>query len=631
MLALLALVGGAWAIDGAVNGSRIYDGVSVGAVDVSGMTEEEARRAVSSCYEPRVADGRALIFASEEARDTLDVESELAEQDAQAEQLSVEEARANKQVWVAESGTLGARLSVSELVSRAFAVGRDGGLAERMEAARNGVSVDVALSFDEEALEALCSSIDESAGEPRLDYGIAIEAGAVSVTEGHGGKAVDRASVARQLSEGFLGEAPGKVVIVATPDEADVRIGADEAARVADEVQAALDRGCTFSFEQTEWPLGAADLGAWVRTRVEEREEGFALAPYLDETEAASGLLGLIRDAGYTSAATVSFDVDGGEVWVSAREGSRYPHTADAAAQAQSALFGSEAAGSDAPSIAIQWGRGSVPDYLRRSARDGPYRSDLLVHDRVQRQPRPRPIDATTSHTAADLLNNSIARADGGEWSFNDTVGEANEEAGFQAAHAIINGEYDDAIGGGICQVATTVFNAVYEAGYPVTERRNHSLYISSYPTGRDAAIAYPDLDLTWVNDGTSDVLMRSRYTDSSLTVTLYGIDPGYVVSTQTGDWETGEPFKKRTKVDESEPEGTRYVKTAGADGRSVTVHRTVRDRAGNVLHEEDFTSNYAPIDEVTVVGPNTPTREREDADKEATDKEEASVLSTGD
>ena len=63
------------------------------------------------------------------------------------------------------------------------------------------------------------------------------------------------------------------------------------------------------------------------RTRVEERGEGFALVPYLDETEAASGLLGLIRDAGYTSAATVSFDVDGGEVWVSAREGSRYVAT----------------------------------------------------------------------------------------------------------------------------------------------------------------------------------------------------------------------------------------------------------------------------------------------------------------
>lgn len=630
MLALFALAVGAWAVDGAVNGSRIYDGVSVGAVDVSGMTEEEARRAVSSFYEPRISQGRALIFASEEARDTIDVASELAEQDAQAEQLSLEEARANKQLWVAESGTLGAELPVSDLVSRAFAVGRDGGLSERMQAARDGISVEASLAFDEEALEALCSSIDESAGEPRLDYGIAIEEGSVSVTEGHAGTAVDRASVARQLSEGFLGETPGEVVIVATPDEADVRIGAEEAARVAEEVQAALDRGCTFSFEQTEWPLGAADLGLWVRTRVEEREEGFALVPYLDEGKAAEALLGLVRDAGYTSAATVAFDLDGGEVWVSAREGSRYPHTAEAAAQAQDALFGAGAQGTEAPSFAIQWGEAPSRTTFDEALAIGliaPISSFTTEYNDSPSTANRR----HNIHTAADLLNNSVARADGGTWSFNDTVGEANEEAGFQAAHAIVNGEYDDAIGGGICQVATTVFNAVYEAGYPVTKRRNHSLYISSYPTGRDAAIAYPDLDLTWVNDGTSDVLMRSRYTDSSLTVTLYGIDPGYVVSTQTGDWETGAPFKKRTKIDESEPEGTRYVKTAGADGRSVTVHRTVRDGAGNVLHEEDFTSNYAPIDEVTVVGPNTPTRETEDVDKEATDKEEASVLSTGD
>ena len=465
MLALFALVGGAWAIDGAVNGSRIYDGVSVGAVDVSGMTEEEARRVVSSFYKSRVADGRALIFASEEARDTLDVESELAEQDAQAEQLSLEEARANKQVWVAESGTLGARLPVNEAVSRAFAVGREGGLAERMEAARNGVSVDVALSFDEEALEALCSSIDESAGEPRLDYGIAIDQGAVSVTEGHGGKAVDRASVARQLSEGFLGEASGKVVIVATPDEADVRIGADEATRVADEVQEALDRGCTFSFE---WePSGRWGRRIWARGCAPGWKSAGRVSPWfpdLDETEAASGLLGLIRDAGYTSAATVSFDVDGGEVWVSAREGSRYPHTADAAAQAQSALFGSEAAGSDAPSIAIQWGEAPSRTTFDEALEMGliaPISSFTTEYNDSPSTANRR----HNIHAAADLLNNSIARADGGEWSFNDTVGEANEEAGFQAAHAIINGEYDDAIGGGICQVATTVFNAVYEAG----------------------------------------------------------------------------------------------------------------------------------------------------------------------
>ncbi len=75
-------------------------------------------------------------------------------------------------------------------------------------------------------------------------------------------------------------------------------------------------------------------------------------------------------------------------------------------------------------------------------------------------------------------------------------------------------------------------------------------------------------------------------------------------------------------------------MKTAGADGRCVTVHRTVRDRAGTVLHEEDFASSYAPIDEVTVVGPHTPTAEEEEADEGSespgTDKEDARV-STGD
>ena len=53
--------------------------------------------------------------------------------------------------------------------------------------------------------------------------------------------------------------------------------------------------------------------------------------------------------------------------------------------------------------------------------------------------------------------------------------------------------------------VATTVFNAVYEAGYPIERRNNHSLYIASYPEGRDAAIAYPDIDLVWRNDTESE------------------------------------------------------------------------------------------------------------------------------
>ena len=72
---------------------------------------------------------------------------------------------------------------------------------------------------------------------------------------------------------------------------------------------------------------------------------------------------------------------------------------------------------------------------------------------------------------------------------------------GFLEAPVIINGELQTGLGGGVCQVSTTVFNAAYEAGLRITARTNHALYISHYPLGRDATVNYPDTDLRFVND----------------------------------------------------------------------------------------------------------------------------------
>lgn len=637
VVALLAAA--VFGIDQIVNGSRIYQGVSVGSVDVSGMTADEARSAVAAAYGDRLSGARGYIFASEEARGTVDVDTELAEQAAQAEQLSVEEARADKKLWVAEAGALGARIPVSELVDEAFAVGRATGPGGRLQAATGGVNVPVRLSFDDEAVEALASDIDESIGRPRQDWDIEVDdEGRASLVEGHDGTIVDRTELTALLTQGFLAGDSSGFSFVAEAGYAPLRIDEEAAERTRAAVQAVLDEGIAFTFEGDTWQLSGRDIAPWIATDVEAAGEGFYLAPHIDDARARADIVQMIRDAGFATAVTVSFEVAEGEVWVSAASGSRYPLVADALADADEMLFGSFDGGGSfsppaSPSVEIGWG--AAPE---RTTFDEAIQCGLIgeissftteYNDGAGTASRRHNI-----HRAADLLTDSVAAAQGGQWSFNAVMGEANEGNGFQAAHAIVNGEYEDAIGGGICQVATTVFNAVFEAGYPVTERRNHSLYISSYPTGRDAAIAYPDLDLTWVNDGTSDVLLRTRYTDSSLTVTLYGVDPGYVVASQTGEWTEGDPFGKRVVIDENEPEGTRYVKTAGADGRCVTVHRTVRDRAGTVLHEEDFASSYAPIDEVTVVGPNTPTAEEEEADEGSespgTDKEDARV-STGD
>ena len=82
--------------------------------------------------------------------------------------------------------------------------------------------------------------------------------------------------------------------------------------------------------------------------------------------------------------------------------------------------------------------------------------------------------------------------------------------------------------------MSTTVFNAAYEAGLPITARTNHALYISHYPQGRDATVNYPDVDLKFVNDTGHWLLLRTFVGSSSLVVNLYGTPTGRRTSSAT-------------------------------------------------------------------------------------------------
>ena len=113
--------------------------------------------------------------------------------------------------------------------------------------------------------------------------------------------------------------------------------------------------------------------------------------------------------------------------------------------------------------------------------------------------------------------------APGEVFSFNDTTGERNASKGFVEAPVIINGEVETALGGGVCQVSTTVYNAAYEAGLGIEKRVNHALYLDYYPTGRDATVNFPNIDMQFRNDTENWLLLRVAVGDSELTVTLYG------------------------------------------------------------------------------------------------------------
>ena len=110
---------------------------------------------------------------------------------------------------------------------------------------------------------------------------------------------------------------------------------------------------------------------------------------------------------------------------------------------------------------------------------DGDHRRRLQLRDVLRRGREPHPQRPARRPPVDGKLI-----APGATFSFNQATGERTAAKGFLEAPVIINGELSTGLGGGVCQVSTTVFNAAYEAGLPITARTNHALYISHYPLG---------------------------------------------------------------------------------------------------------------------------------------------------
>ncbi|MRR37844.1 vanomycin resistance protein VanB, partial [bacterium] len=204
-------------------------------------------------------------------------------------------------------------------------------------------------------------------------------------------------------------------------------------------------------------------------------------------------------------------------------------------------------------------------------------------------------------HTLADAINGTLI-APGGTFSFNGTVGPRTAAKGYQEAPAIVQGKLVPQLGGGICQVGTTLFNSVYESGLPVLERKNHSFYISHYPKGRDATVSWGGPDFKFKNDTSSWVLLATGYSSSSLTISLYGTDPGYEVKSSAGPWTDVRPHPTREVPDATLPLGKKVIEESGIDGRTIVVKRTVT-KNGAIVREDTFKSVYRTTETVVRVG----------------------------
>ncbi len=199
----------------------------------------------------------------------------------------------------------------------------------------------------------------------------------------------------------------------------------------------------------------------------------------------------------------------------------------------------------------------------------------------------------------ADLIDGALV-APGSRFSFNQTTGERNAAKGFEEAPVIINGELESGIGGGVCQVSTTVFNAAFEAGLSIDRRTNHALYISHYPLGRDATVNYPDIDLVFTNDTEKWLLVRTFVGAGSLTVNIYGTPQHRRVETETAPLVVDGKVPWKRVDDDTLFKGQKVVEQWGAPPRSTSVTRRVYRPDGTPLYNTTWRSYY--VGEPTVV-----------------------------
>ena len=203
----------------------------------------------------------------------------------------------------------------------------------------------------------------------------------------------------------------------------------------------------------------------------------------------------------------------------------------------------------------------------------------------------------------AHLIDGKLI-APGATFSFNQATGERSAAKGFLVAPVIINGELSTGLGGGVCQVSTTVFNAAYEGGLPITARTNHALYISHYPLGRDATVDYPDIDLKFVNDTPHWLLLRTFVGSSSLVVSLYGTPQHRRVVTDTAPLSvTGAAAGEAHARPEPRP-GQVVVVDPGVPEQTTSVRRLVYAPDGKLLSDSVWYSSYSSLPKLVRFGP---------------------------
>ena len=203
-----------------------------------------------------------------------------------------------------------------------------------------------------------------------------------------------------------------------------------------------------------------------------------------------------------------------------------------------------------------------------------------------------------TNKTNNILLNNNE------EFSFNNIIGQRSEQAGFKEAPVIINGEMQSGLGGGICQVSSTIYNAVLYSGLEITEARNHSIPSSYIEKGRDATVSYGAVDLKFRNNYQYPILIQNKVINDTIVTTIYGNDRYKREIDIVTELVETIPNKTIVKKSSIMYNGENFIQEKGRSGYKIKTYRIYKNKNGEISSKEYINeSYYPPINKIIIKG----------------------------
>jgi len=546
-------------IDSLVTLNRIHPGITVSGETVGGLTRPQAEAKIAELVEE--AGNSVVVLTKDEYR------------------------------WPLRADDLGVDIDVEATVADAYNLTRDRNffvdLGTRISLYFSSRDVELQGVMDDERTERFLDLVSEKLDDPAVNAGLRIEGGDVTVIEGRDGLVVDRELLRCRLEQVFFSFHSTEIPVPMKTESP--RIQATDTAAAVAEARTMIGSSATLFLGDNEWPVTTSNIADFMDFTV---EGGSRLVPFIS-AEKAVPLFDRINDAVKLDPKNAGWSTDGKNATIIPSVAGRKldrEKTAEILTEITKSSTGrrGEIAVSeikpdrtteDAEAMGIKAALGSYTTEFGGSENR---------RDNVQ--------------LAAQIIHNTLI-APGEQFNFNDVVGRRTSDRGFKTAPVIVEGgRLEDDLGGGICQVSTTLFNAAFFAGVEITERWNHSRYLSSYPAGRDATVSWPAPNLRFRNDTPGWILIRSSASRNSVTFVIYGTSQGRKVTYTTSDfYNIRLATEKREKTDEIFVGETR-VKDGGQDGKEIRVVRTVT-QDGKVIHKDTFISNYPMFSRVVQEG----------------------------